>query len=333
MVHLRARPAVKQVNRGIKLPSTIHTVLRPNPAIAKQIQVVNKNVEIISRRQPKSIQRAKKRPATPLPRLPANHIKAIAHARRPQSLKRKGPVVKYTSAEMTPQSRKALSALKNIGKGKILIIVGNGPSIIETELEKLAGRDGIDIMSINKPCSQVWPSKYWLFCDHTQLKRHQDLWQAYKGTIFNTTAIKQGRKNTIQIRNLGGQGFSEDILNGFYLGRSSCFAAMQVALWMGYDHIYLFGVDMRSVRINGDVKTHFYGINPDCSPKNREARFDQEAKHYSYAAEILSDKMRRRFTFCSAYLQYKFADRFNRLDHRKAVNKILSRLHDEQDQN
>jgi hypothetical protein len=227
---------------------------------------------------------------------------------------------------MTPQSRKALSGLKNIGKGKVLVIVGNGPSVIESELEKLTGHSRIHIMSINKPETRVWPSKYWLFCDHTQLKRHQDLWQSYKGTIFNTTAIKQKKKNSIQIRNLGGQGFSNDMLNGFYLGRSSCFAAMQVALWMGYDHIYLFGVDMRSVRINGEMKTHYYGVNPDVQPKNREARFDQEAKHYSRAAEILSEEDRKRFTFCSSYLRYKFANRFRQIDHKEAADKILEKL-------
>jgi len=327
MVQLRARPAVKRVNRGIKLPPAVRTILRPNPAITRQLQEINKDVKIISRREPRVIQRAHKRvPAVASPQARTQRVRAIADARRPRPLKRRTPTIRYTSAEMSQQSKKALTNLKGIGKGKILLIIGNGPSVLEAELEKLAGNSRIDIMSINKPESRVWPSKYWLFCDHTQYKRHQDLWQNYRGTIFNTTAIKQKRKNSIKIRNLGGQGFSKDLLNGFYLGRSSCFAAMQVALWMGYDHIYLFGVDMRSIRVNGKIQTHFYGINPDVQPKNREARFDQEAKHYDNAAEILIDKDRKRFTFCSSYLRYKFADRFNRMDHQKAADKILKKL-------
>ena len=335
MVVLRARPAVKVVNRGIKIPKTVRTVLRPNPAIVRQLQKVNQDVQIISRKQPRSIQQGHKRitPARPnaavaTPRTPRSigRIRAIAEARRPRNIKRRSPVVRYTSAEMTPQSKKAISSIKNVGKGKVLVIIGNGPSLIEADIEKLTGHPHIHIMSINKPASRVWPTKYWLFCDHTQFKRHQDLWQTYGGTIFNTTAIKQKRKNAIQIRNLGGTGFSKDLLNGFYLGRSSCFAAMQVALWMGYDHIYLFGVDMRSVRIDGEMKTHYYGVNPDVQPKNREARFDQEAKHYDHAAETLSDSDRKRFTFCSSYLRYKFADKFKRIDHRKAVGKILQKV-------
>jgi len=338
MIQLRARPAVKRVNRGIKLPKTVRTILRPNPAIARQLQEVNQGVQIINKRQPKSIQRPGRKGIAPksvistprhrTPRIPhtVSRVRIVAEARRPRSIRRKTPVIRYTSAEMTPQSRKVLTSLRNIGKGKVLIIVGNGPSIIEAELEKLTDHPRIHIMSINKPEMRVWPSKYWLFCDHTQLKRHNDLWQSYKGTIFNTTAIKQQRKNAIQIRNLGGQGFSQDLLKGFYLGRSSCFAAMQVALWMGYDHIYMFGVDMRSVRINGEMKTHYYGVNPDVQPKNREARFDQEAKHYDYAAESLPDEDRKRFTFCSSYLRYKFADRFGRMDHHKAASQILKKL-------
>lgn len=330
MLQLRARPAVKRVDRGIKLPKTVRTVLRPNPAIVRDIREANKDVQIISRRQPRSTQRIRRQTpasaAVATPRVALNRVQAIAQARRLPVVKRKGPLVRYTSAEMTPQSKKALSALKNIGKGKILVIIGNGPSVLEAKLERLTDHPRIHVMSINKPESRVWPSKYWLFCDHTQFRRHQDLWQTYKGTIFNTTAIKQKRKNAIQIRNLGGQGFSKDLLTGFYLGRSSCYAAMQVALWMGYDHVFLFGIDMRSVRINGEIKTHYYGVNPDVQPKNREARFDHEAQHYEHAAEVLSEEDRKRFTFCSSYLKYKFADKFGRLDHRKAADKILRRL-------
>lgn len=339
MIQLKARPAVKKVDRGINIPRQVKTVLRPNPAVSRRLVQVNQGVDVIVRRKPRELQ-VRNRPAVVRPRVPAvpampagqvSRTRAVANARRVSKL-RKSPRVSYTSSEMTPQDRRAISALKNIGKGKVLAIMGNGPSLSEAEIERLSTHPLVHIMSINRPDPRVWPSKYWLFCDHTQLKRHQDLWESYRGIIFNTTAIKQRRKNSIQIRNLGQTGFSKDLLTGFHIGRSSCFAAMQVALWMGYDHIYLFGVDMCSVRIGGQERTHYYGVNPDVKPKNRIARFDLEAKHYDAAAEILTDQDRKRFTFCSGYLRYKFANRFNRIDHKTAVDKILNSLrvnHDE----
>jgi len=100
---------------------------------------------------------------------------------------------------------------------------------------------------------------------------------------------------------------------------------MQVGLWMEYDHIYLFGVDMCAVKINGKEVVHYYGVNPDVQPANRISRFDHEARHYSYAADSLPADDRKKFTFCSSYLSYDFAKRFNKMDHKVAVGKILER--------
>ncbi len=70
---------------------------------------------------------------------------------------------------------------------------------------------------------------------------------------------------------------------------------MQIAYWMNYDHIYLFGVDMNPAGIDG--KLHFYGDNPDVEPSIRKDRFEKEATYYSHAAEILTEEERAKYTF------------------------------------
>lgn len=315
-MQLRARPAVRKANIQIIIPRAARTVLRPNPEVFRKIQEYNsKPPKVLAKPMAMAVKSPRVSPRMATKAQQANRIPRRA-------------TIRYVSREMTPEHRKSLAYLKGTGKGKILIIVGNGPSILEAQLEKLRGQPLIDIMSINKPDGRLWPTKYWLFCDSTQWKHNKELWDTYNGTIFNTTAISQSKRNAIHIRNLGGDGFSTNLLDGFYIGRSSCYAAMQVALWLDYDHIYLFGVDMKSVTINGKRLTHYYGENPDVRSINREARFDNEAKHYQHAANTLTVPVRAKFTFCSTYNPYPFIDRFSRLDHHTAADHILSTLVD-----
>lgn len=213
--------------------------------------------------------------------------------------------------------------IQGVGSGKVLIIIGNGPSIQEVPLEKLKGHSRIHLMSINKPYSKIWPTEYWAFCDASQYQRHQDIWQDYNGIIINSTSINNIKQNTIQVRALHGNGFSNDLIRGFYIGRSTVFANMQTAVWMGYEHIYIFGVDMNPDGINGHL--WFYGVNPDAEPGQRGQRFQAESEFYDKAIEHMQPWEISRFTFCSNYNKWPFVDKYSRLDHTLAVDIILSR--------
>jgi hypothetical protein len=117
-----------------------------------------------------------------------------------------------------------------------------------------------------------------------------------------------------------GEGFSRDIVKGLHIGRSSVYASMQIALWMNYDHTFIFGCDMNPDGVNGQL--HFYGVNPDVNPKNRADRFQLEAKYYESAAKVLTLEERSRFTFCSDYNPWSFVSEFNQASH-KDVDNIL----------
>jgi hypothetical protein len=234
--------------------------------------------------------------------------------------KANGAKVHYVTREISDDSKRKINKIKSYGIGKILIIIANGPSINEVELNRLRGYNNIDTMSINRPDQRIWPTTHWAFCDPSQYTAYKDLWETYSGTIINSTGISHLKENSIQIKNIGGFGFSFDLIKGFYIGRSTTYANMQTALWMAYDKVYIFGVDM--CEVNGVL--HFYGVNPAVPPEKRIQRFAQEAKYYEYAAANMSEADRSKFVFCSSYNQWPFVEKFNRLDHAGAIDHILN---------
>jgi hypothetical protein len=96
---------------------------------------------------------------------------------------------------------------------------------------------------------------------------------------------------------------------------------MQVAYYMGYDRVYIFGVDMCADPKTGTL--HYYGQNPDVSNVNRMSRFAAEAENYQWAGEHLPAETRGRFVFCSAWNPWSFVKLFASLDHKVAIEEIL----------
>lgn len=213
-----------------------------------------------------------------------------------------------------------IKSIRGVGLNKILVIFAPGPSILEAEIGKLIGISNIDTMTINKPDLRAWPSDYWMFCDRTQYSRNKEIYHKYTNTIINTESIKEPHPKQIKIKNLSGNGFSTDMTKGFYIGRSSTFSAMQVAAWMGYEKIFIFGLDMCKV----GNKLHSYGINPDVPEKIREQRFKQESMFYDFASKIMSEDLRKKFYICSSYNPWPFVNKFNRLNQKEAVEFILN---------
>ena len=224
-------------------------------------------------------------------------------------------------------ANKPILSLKDIGKGKILIIIANGPSINEIDYKSLKSlindTNKIDTLSINNPHNSLWPTTYWMFADNTQYNRFTDEFNNYNGIIINTSAIRKRRKNQVIIKYIGGKGFSRDLTRGFYLGRSTTFAAMQVALYMNYDKIFIFGMDMTDI----GGKLHYYGQNPDVNNDVRKSRFKAESIYYDYAAKnVLSPQERMRFYICSQYNPFEFVELFNRISTSDVIDTIKQNL-------
>lgn len=314
VVQHRIKQPVKRTNIVVKIPKTIQVVVKPSVVKIVDLQQLSQN----ELKQVKISQQTK---------LPPSVVKqsetkiAISKPRiQKRELKTKKTNIQYVTREASPESLIKIRGIQNKGLGRILAIIGNGPSIAEVPLEKLKNLSHVDILSINSPDSRVWPTSHWAFFDRSQLRRHESLWNSYNGILFNSTAIKEQLPNSMQFKNLSGVGFSRDMIKGLYIGRSSVFASMQIAMWMNYNHIYIFGCDMNPDGLDG--KLHFYGVNPDVAPNLRGQRFEKEAKSYDFAADNLDDSERAKFTFCTEYNPWQFVDKFNRMNHKIAVDYI-----------
>jgi len=213
-----------------------------------------------------------------------------------------------------------IKSIRGVGSGKILAIFAPGPSILEAEINRLSGISEVDTMTINKPDDRVWPSDYWMFCDRTQYNRNKDVFHKFTRTIINTDSIKTKHPKQVRIKTLHGKGFSLDMTKGFHIGRSTTFSSMQVAAWMDYDKIFIFGLDMCRV----GKKLHSYGTNPDVPEKIREKRFKNEADFYDSASKIMKKELRDKYYICSSYNPWPFVNKFNRLDQKEAVDYILN---------
>ena len=211
-----------------------------------------------------------------------------------------------------------IKEMQNTGGGKVLVMFACGPSINEVDFTPLLGHQYINTMCINKPLTKVWPSTYWSFCDVSQYTRNKESWDTYNGIIWNSPSIRIPHPKQIMVRNRSGQGFSRNLADGYFISRSTTYASMQVALWMGYT-TFIFGCDMGVV----DGKLHFYGKNPDVDDENRIKRFKLEAEAYNFAAANLTAQERSKFYFCSSYNKFPFVHKFNYMDHKTAVPFIL----------
>jgi len=302
IVVCRVKPQLIRRRAIVKTTPTIKVVAQPSHQKVLKLQDV--------------------RPPAEKPKQPRVESSAVVQQRNLKRRSvRKTTQVQYRTADPVPGSLDKIKSIHGLGLGKILIIIGNGPSIIEAPLERLVGVPRIETMSINKPDERIWPTTYWSFFDLSQMRRHEKLWDNYEGYIFNSTAIRRQKNKSIQFKNIMGQGWSRDLSKGLHIGRSSVYAAMQIAMWMQFAHIYIFGCDMNSEGINGQL--HFYGVNPDVEPSIRAQRFHKEAEYYTNAAQVLTEEERAKFTFATDYNPWDFVKKFNQTTH-KTVDNIIT---------
>ena len=244
--------------------------------------------------------------------------RSIRPSRSSAPVNKRGPVIKRITSEVSEKDVQAIVRLKDTCRNRILVIMGNGPSLAEVDTSKLVGLEYVDTLIVNKPDERCWPTNYWVFFDASQYQRNKDKWESYNGTIFTSNAIKAEKPKSIKLKNVPTGGFQRDLSKGIHIGRSSVYASIQIGIWLGYQRIYILGCDMSDVA----GKVHYYGVNPDVNPEERKRRFDGEAKFYSDAVKSLSESERNNIIFCSSYLKYQFVNKYQKIDHKFAIEFI-----------
>lgn len=185
----------------------------------------------------------------------------------------------YGAIETWRHDREDLKKLKGSKKGERCFIIGNGPSLKATDLDRLMDEDCFAANQLYR----IYPQTNWRPTYYTVVDWHgigQDT-----SSSLDTDILFLGdyywRKNKTQGDNiivfygnrlldtkLSSFRFSDDITKQIYLGATVTFVNLQIACYMGYDKIYLLGVDHnyayikdssgKVVRNAGTANSHFF---------------------------------------------------------------------------
>lgn len=201
---------------------------------------------------------------------------------------RSSPLVRAAMAPFVTASRKIqlsrfektpdaafLRSLKNTHRGERCFVIGNGPSLTPGDLDRLKGEQCFASNRIYCIFEQTqWRPDYYFCVDGDVLVREID---AIKKAdmpckLLRSTARKYGRKPGENIHYLFQygpfpinraavyqKGFSEQVDRYFSVSTTVTTCAIELAAYMGFQEIYLLGVDhqfSRTVDRKGRVTEH-----------------------------------------------------------------------------
>lgn len=164
----------------------------------------------------------------------------------------------YDIYNCRPSKYSTLAAYKNRYQGQRCFIIGNGPSLCVSDLEKLKDFKEICFGSnrIYRIYEQTkWRPAYYVAIDTMGMKKpdmdflHQhadasffiaDYYYADIDKIENATGFRMINRIYSNNENIY---FSNDITEGVASGRTVTYAMLQLACYMGFTEIYLLGVD------------------------------------------------------------------------------------------
>ncbi len=147
-----------------------------------------------------------------------------------------------------------LGKFKNKHKGERCFIIGTGPSLRMTDLDKLAEKNEICFGS-NKIYLAYektnWRPDYYMVCDFNVFRSCYDVIK----TIEDSTVFIEDFYNILDMERISGSylfrsihqkskfKFSRDVVRGIYSGLTVTYNMIQMAVYMGFTEIYLLGVD------------------------------------------------------------------------------------------
>jgi len=151
----------------------------------------------------------------------------------------------------------SLQRFKNLHRGETGLIIGNGPSLDKTPLEKFNLPSFGSNMIFRKPFMPT----YYCIVDEDMMKACLHMMpSSFRPTMFIRAEAGIGEPIYPIVVN----GFSTDIANFIVMGGTVTYAMMQIAFYMGFRTLLLVGVDHnypKSGELNGRFRAE--GNDPD----------------------------------------------------------------------
>lgn len=165
----------------------------------------------------------------------------------------------------------ALSAFRNIHFNKRCFIIGNGPSLRLADLQQLGHMNSITMACnmIYRVFSQLtWRPTYYFMADAIGLRQYEDeikqltlsclfigndfpeFWENFSDRRFHRFHVIPQSASSIPA-------FSNDISKGVYGLATIIYICIQFAIYMGFNEIYLLGIDCDYYDNPMDKRNHF----------------------------------------------------------------------------
>ena len=164
-----------------------------------------------------------------------------------------------------------LSVYKDMYKGQRCFVIGNGPSLKINDLDKLleCNEKSFGCNGIYRLYGKTrWRPTYYTITDiFGYIDRLRDVGDFVEENFFLADYYYTDLKQIEGINRYAACNkiyeddeeflFSEDITQGIALGRTVTYANIQLACYMGFDEIYLLGVDFTGGKGTGKQRKHF----------------------------------------------------------------------------
>ena len=150
-------------------------------------------------------------------------------------------------------------------KGRRVFVLGGGPSLGKIDPGLLSGENVIGTNRAYErfPECQILVSTDNPFWKDSRSGIYGDvvkqLFKEYSGAKIGLVSLSDPEPGILYLRNAGKDGIPISFSSGVYHGNNSGYMAVQIALLLGCDPIYLLGFDMR---FSDDGRSHFHGGHP-----------------------------------------------------------------------
>lgn len=168
-----------------------------------------------------------------------------------------------------------LESYKNKHEDQRCFIVGNGPSLKASDLDKIMNQYSIGFNKIYLMFKKTqWRPTYSIIADQNIFMSIKDEihQKGFVDIFIGANCKKYGRVNDVTYFytrpsfNTTNPRFSDDALKFFYDGYTVAYFGLQMAIYMGFKEIYLLGVDCNyskdfdnkgNIRVDKSIKNYF----------------------------------------------------------------------------
>jgi hypothetical protein len=165
-------------------------------------------------------------------------------------------------------NRSYIERFKNKHAGQRCVIIGNGPSLRNTDLSLLRNEFTFGLNRIYLLFDELgFQTTFHVVVNQLVVEQCSADFRGIKAPLFTTTPSQrflEGSAGTAYLRSLAGPRFFKDVTRGIWEGATVTYVAMQLAYHMGFTEVILVGIDHRFA-VQGPAHQVVESVGPDDS--------------------------------------------------------------------